>query len=112
MYLMAAVSAFGNGGSSSSSKKQGCTRRRGDGAQKCGKGYLSNVAHGGGAGAGCGAAADLELLEIDENDNSFPWGLIHHNELAHMLNNGLGKNVQGSSLGDSSESVRVDLVYA
>lgn len=41
--------------------------------------------------AGCGVPVDYGLLEIDENDNSFPWGLIHHNELAQMLNNGLGK---------------------
>ncbi|GFN75532.1 hypothetical protein PoB_000203800 [Plakobranchus ocellatus] len=31
------------------------------------------------------------LLEMDENDNSFPWGLIHHNELAQMITAGLGK---------------------
>lgn len=79
MYLMAALSTYENG-----SKKHGCAH----GVQECRRGHLSNVVTNLGS---CGAMSDFELLEIDENDNSFPWGLIHHNELAHMLNNGLGK---------------------
>ncbi|CAL1528945.1 unnamed protein product [Lymnaea stagnalis] len=81
MYLMAAVPMYG----SSSSSKQGCGRRSAGGPE-C---RTSNVA----GGSNCGTMVDFELLEIDENDNSFPWGLIHHNELAHMLNNGLGKTM-------------------
>ncbi|XP_055889849.1 serine-rich adhesin for platelets-like isoform X1 [Biomphalaria glabrata] len=81
MYLMAALSTYENG-----SKKHGCAH----GVQECRRGHLSNVVTNLGS---CGAMSDFELLEIDENDNSFPWGLIHHNELAHMLNNGLGKTM-------------------
>ncbi|GFR86177.1 hypothetical protein ElyMa_000713700 [Elysia marginata] len=44
------------------------------------------------SGASFGASIEAAgLLEMDENDNSYPWGLIHHNELAHMITAGLGK---------------------
>ncbi|XP_059144303.1 mucin-2-like isoform X2 [Physella acuta] len=91
MYLMAALPTYGN-----SKKHGGLHRRYGTGSG--GDNLTNSTCGAGGGGAGecrssCGAVVDFELLEIDENDNSFPWGLIHHNELAHMLNNGLGKTV-------------------
>ncbi|RUS91813.1 hypothetical protein EGW08_000384 [Elysia chlorotica] len=48
---------------------------------------------GGGASYGASMEAVSGLLEMDENDNSYPWGLIHHNELANMITTGLGKTM-------------------
>ncbi|CAG5119042.1 unnamed protein product, partial [Candidula unifasciata] len=80
MYLMAAIPTYCKSGNHGSSQRQ-------EG------GGVDCVASSRGNGSTCVAPDNFRLLEIDENDNSFPWGLIHHNELAHMLNSGLGKTM-------------------
>ncbi|XP_005109665.1 mucin-19 [Aplysia californica] len=103
MPLMAAVPAHGTGkGGGGGDGKHGSMRHisaaegggRGsgdaDGVCDGGSGFNSAAAT---ISVARGASPDYGLLEMDENDNSFPWGLIHHNELAQMLTIGLGKTM-------------------